>query len=358
MPIIISKNGKNAKKIDKTIIEKEDYLQQYIYDNPGSIPIYDIKEDVKLLIVAREYPTESGPIDALGIDGDGDIYIIETKLYKNPDKRLVVAQVLDYGASLWNTYANYADFFALIDREINKTFGIGVNQKIIEAFGITKEELDILYENLRNNLSEGNYKFVVLMDQLHARLKDLIIYLNQNSQFDIYAVEMEYYNYNDLEILIPKIFGAEVKKKSITPSTGNRRKWNKEAYFDELERNLSGSQLEAVKKLYDYSYEVSDRITWGTGIVRGSFNPKIDSLGRMAPYTVFSDGKLHLNFGNLIDNDKTIHKRNMFFSAISELENFNIPKNSLDKFPNVSVNIWHNHVDKIISIIKDTLLEE
>ena len=37
MPIIISKNGKNAKKIEKTMIEKEDYLQKYIYDNPGSI---------------------------------------------------------------------------------------------------------------------------------------------------------------------------------------------------------------------------------------------------------------------------------------------------------------------------------
>jgi hypothetical protein len=49
----------------------------------------------------RAFPTNSGPIDALGINKDGEIYIIETKLYKNPDKRLVVAQVLDYGASLW-----------------------------------------------------------------------------------------------------------------------------------------------------------------------------------------------------------------------------------------------------------------
>jgi len=101
MPIIISQSGKNAQKVEQSKFEQEDHLQQYIYDNPESIPLYDIKEDIKLLILVREFPTQSGPIDALGVDADGSVYMVETKLYKNPDKRLVVAQVLDYGASLW-----------------------------------------------------------------------------------------------------------------------------------------------------------------------------------------------------------------------------------------------------------------
>ena len=53
MAIIISKNGKNAKKVDKSTFEKEEYLQKYIHDNPESIPLYDIKEDIRLLILAR-----------------------------------------------------------------------------------------------------------------------------------------------------------------------------------------------------------------------------------------------------------------------------------------------------------------
>jgi RecB family endonuclease NucS len=54
--------------------------------------------------LAREFSTKSGPIDALGVDKDGELYLIETKFYKNPDKRTVVAQVLDYGASLWSNF--------------------------------------------------------------------------------------------------------------------------------------------------------------------------------------------------------------------------------------------------------------
>ena len=65
----------------------EDNLQQYIYDNPESIPLYEIKEDIRLLILAREFATKSGPIDAIGTDKDGEIYLVETKFYKNPKNR-------------------------------------------------------------------------------------------------------------------------------------------------------------------------------------------------------------------------------------------------------------------------------
>ena len=106
MSIIISKNGKEAKKIDEQEIEKERDLQVYIHSNPEAIPVYEIQEDKRLLVVAREFQTKSGPIDALAIDKDGDIYIVETKLYKNPDKRTVVAQALDYGAALWKQEIN------------------------------------------------------------------------------------------------------------------------------------------------------------------------------------------------------------------------------------------------------------
>jgi hypothetical protein len=44
MAIIISKNGANARRVEMTPFSKEGYLQEYIHDNPESIPIYDIEE--------------------------------------------------------------------------------------------------------------------------------------------------------------------------------------------------------------------------------------------------------------------------------------------------------------------------
>src|SRR3989344_165015 len=142
MAIILSKNGKSAIKINKTPFGLEENIQQYIYDNPESIPLYDIKEDIKLLILAREFSTQSGPIDAIGIDKDGEIYLVETKFYKNPDKRTVVAQVLDYGASLWSNFTDFNDFVEQVSQHTNKDFNQTLNQRITEFFGITEDEVN------------------------------------------------------------------------------------------------------------------------------------------------------------------------------------------------------------------------
>lgn len=204
--------------MNKSKFDEETNLQDYIYHNPDSIPLYDIKEDIRLLILAREFPTKSGPIDAIGIDKDGEIYLIETKLYKNPDKRLVVAQVLDYGSSLWRNYADFDEFTHQVNNYLEKNLNTNLSKRISDFYGINDEEISVLLDSVKRNLHEGSFKFVVLMDSLHEQLKDLIIFLNQNSEFDIYAVELEYYKFQEYEIVIPKLFGSEVKKGTYKPS--------------------------------------------------------------------------------------------------------------------------------------------
>lgn len=65
MSIIISHPDTNTQKIDKSEFAKEGYLQEYIHKNPESIPVYEIEEDKKLFVVAREFPTDSGSIDII-----------------------------------------------------------------------------------------------------------------------------------------------------------------------------------------------------------------------------------------------------------------------------------------------------
>lgn len=220
MAIIVSQNGKNAQRLDPAEFQLEDHLQEYIYNNPESIPLYEISEDIRLLVLAREFPTGSGPIDALGVDQNGQIYLVETKLYRNNDKRLVVAQVLDYGASLWRHSVDFNEFLAMLDTRVRKAFDLSLEEKLQEFFTLDPVLVEQLLANMRSNLNSGNFKFVVLMDRLHDRLRDLIVYMNSNSNFDIYAVELEYYRHRDFEIIIPKLYGGEVKKEVKTQPKG------------------------------------------------------------------------------------------------------------------------------------------
>jgi hypothetical protein len=214
MTIIITKGGKNATKIESTGFVKEDALQRYIYDNPESIPLYDVKDEIRLLVLAREFPTASGPIDAIGFDRDGDIYCIETKLYKNADKRHVVAQVLDYGASLWHSYGEFGDFVRALEAELSKTNTGPLAHRLQEFFSLKGNESELLLESVRANFSEGRFKFVVLMDKVHDQLKDLIVFLNENSRFDIFAVQMDFYRHEAYEILIQICLAPKLRRQS------------------------------------------------------------------------------------------------------------------------------------------------
>ena len=354
MVLIISKNGKNSKKIEKSVIDQEDYLQEYIYDNPEAIPLYEIKDDIKICILAREVPTNSGPIDAFGIDKDGEIYIIETKLYKNPDKRLVVAQVLDYGASLWRNSTDFDDLLNFFEKESTKKFNVNFTQRLKDFFQLTDEEISILLENLKRNLGDGNFKFVVLMDRLHSRLKDLIIFINQNSQFDIFAVELDYYKYQDYEILIPKLFGAEVKKGiNVRGSVSGRRKWNEIDFFNEVNSKLDEKYSEAIKKLFDFSKQEADQIGWGTGLSRGSFNPKFNKISMRSLYSVFTDGTLQINFGWLNDNDETKRIRTIYGGLLIKIKDFSIPKDFTEIYVNIPIEKWYKHIDEFTKIVKE-----
>lgn len=261
MSIIISKDGKNAERVGQSNFGPEDKLQEYIYNNPDSIPLYDIDEDTRLFIAAREFPTKSGPIDALGFDIKGNIYVVETKLFKNPDKRTVVAQALDYGASLWRHAVDFDAFISQLNLHTQKQSNKGFSEAYADFFRI--DDSDIALEAIRTNLSDGAIKFVILMDKLHDPLKDLVIFVNQNSKFDLYAVELEYYKHAEFEIVIPKLFGAEVKKDVTTASASKSARpeylqSSKEGFWESVDNYLSSGTLspEHVRVMSLYSNQL------------------------------------------------------------------------------------------------------
>ncbi len=353
MPIIISKNGKDAEKVEKSSFDKEDDLQKYIYDNPESIPLYDIKEDIRLLILAREFPTNSGPIDAIGIDREGEIYIIETKLYKNSDKRTVVAQALDYGAALWKHSNDFNEFLSIIDRSIQKVFNLSINEKLKEYFSLSEEELVSLLEKVKGNLDDGVLRFVILMDKLDSRLKDLILYVNQNSQFDIYAVELEYYKHREYEIIIPKIYGAEVKKDIGVKSSGNsaRRKWTEAEVLEKAKSTLNQETFTAFKELFNFSKENADEVKFGSGTTRGSFGPVFSKVCDRTIFTITTDGFFSPNFGWINGSEEAIKIRNKFFKELNEI-GFNFIEENLEKFPSVDSTIWVPKSEDMMRVVK------
>ena len=352
MSIIITKNGKQAQKVDKGTFGDEGYLQQYIFDNPESLPLYEIKEDIRLLILAREFDTGSGPIDALGVDKEGEVYLIETKFFKNTDKRFVVAQVLDYAAALWR-HGTQQGVIDALEESVRKAFGVSLRSRLQEYFGITAEEVEMLVANLSSNFGSGNFRFVVLMDRLHDRLKDLILFLNANSRFTIFAVEMEYYKFDAYEIVIPKLYGAEVKKEVSVGSSGLRRKWDEKSFFDDATKKLDPAGLGAIKKLFFFVQSRADKISWGTGSTDASFNPKFFRFSAKSPFTVYSSGYLQLNIEWLNDGDEALRFRERWREMLKRNLGYDIGNGVSHR--TLEAGEWVPRVEEIMKMVEGLL---
>ena len=269
MAIIVSKNGHEAHKVERSTFDKEDDLQRYLRDNPEALPIDQIRDGASLVVLAREYTTESGPIDILAADDKGRLYIIETKLYRNLDKRKVVAQVLDYGAALWRHSSDFNEFRADLSEQVQRQWGTNLEDQIAARFSTDETGTEALLSAMKECLEDGKFAFMVLMDQVDDRLRDLISYVNTNSNFQVYAVELEYYQHDSYEILMPHVYGAEVKTSGSEPAIPNPN-WTEERFFEEL-TGANPKAAEVAHQLLAWFSEHADRVGWGSGATTGSF---------------------------------------------------------------------------------------
>lgn len=346
MSIIISRDGKNAVRLERTVIEREDYLQRYIYANPDALPLDELKEDLRLLVLAREFQTTSGPIDALGIDADGELYLIETKLYKNSDKRAVVAQVLDYGASLWKMHSDPADFLIRLEQSVQNGLGKSLNSAVVDFFQLDDVGYRELLESINRNIDAGVFHFIVLMDRMDERLKHLISFVNTKANFDIIGVELDYYQHDEFEIIIPNLYGVEAKKESVSSGTA-RRTWDKDQFFQDARDRLSASEVAALDKLYE-SVSRSDAHSWGTGGKRGSFNAKFDRISPKSVFSVFSDGDLVLNLEYIRSTPSSAQIASDLASKLRD-DGFAIAADS--EHPRIGRKEWTTRVDTLLAAL-------
>jgi hypothetical protein len=343
MSIIISKQGKNARRLQRTSIQQEEYLQAYIHNNPDVLPLDELKDNLRLLILAREFNTASGPIDALGVDADGEIYIIEAKLDKNADRRRIIAQALDYGAALW----------ANPETLLQQLSGSEWRTRLTEFLGGDEAVTAAHLAAVQQNTAAGRFWFVVLMDRLDDRLRGLISFVNANGRFKILGVELNLYQDGDMEILIPTLYGAEIAKEAATDlktSGSPRAQGSREAF-------LAG----AGKLGEDSAKKLEGLLEWCTEHWRVVFHPTsfglvVDSVcSKPIFYVYHTHGVVELNFKSLIKAGQEPFVERLG-RALSE-RGFLSQANMVMKYPRIPITVWGDREQEFREAVKRSIAE-
>ena len=360
MTIIASKDGKKFEKIESSDFALEDKLQELVHEDEIMKKIkLGPDEDLTLLTLAREFESGSGPIDVIAIDAEGKIYIIETKLGKNPDRREILAQIIDYAGAMWDKFKDFNKF----EEELKKRTGKSLSELIRNSDFEIRSDLDIneIRENIKQNFEHGRFKFVTVWDKLESKLINTINYLNEKTEITVFAVTFEYYKDDGLEILIPSVHGHEAEKRSIVK--GKRTKWTIDTIHEEFKKNLSAKEYSAFEKLYEFLDENTDEIRKGSG-AHGSIGPIFKKLcpptiNPRSFLTLDGEGKMTINYAWLKDEyRKNIAEK---FSENPDLK-IDIDGNSVietvkgvEVYPKYSRDQWSSNIDTIIDVIREFL---
>ena len=179
-------------------LHHEDWFQELLFSCPTLLPINDIEPGFGQLIpIARELPTARGPLDLFFVDPDGQLILIETKLWRNPEaRRKVVGQIVDYATAIskWS----YNDLVASVKAATGSSADDALMHLIREKAGPDLDESRFI-DAVSLNLSRGRFLLLIVGDGIHEGVEQMVEFLDRYPQlgFRLGLVEIGLYRLGD-----------------------------------------------------------------------------------------------------------------------------------------------------------------
>lgn len=222
-PVIVAANGA-ASVLERLPLStgnegqfSEAWLQNALFAHPECLPIKEIDPHIGILIpVCTEIETGAGPADILFVTPTGQIVLVETKLWRNPEaRRAVVAQILDYAKEL--TSWSYED----LEREAARASGQGKGHLLscVKKVGQTVDESGFV-DGVTRSLKSGDFLLIIIGDGIRSGAESLVGFLEQygNLSFRLSLLEVAAYRLPGNEILLqPRTLAkTEILQRTIT----------------------------------------------------------------------------------------------------------------------------------------------
>jgi hypothetical protein len=242
-PLLLTKEGKKV-ELDRVDAESEIAIQKLIFEHPDCLPISDIDESFNPLVpVCMELGTSVGPLDILMVTPNGEIAIVETKLWRNPEaRRKVVAQILDYAKELSNW--SYED----LQREVNKKLGHKGNTlyRIAKEMhpGLITGESDFV-DSVSRNLARGRFLLLIAGDGIREGAIGIGEFLSNASHlnFSFAMVELNVYEGEGTgTLIVPKTIVKTVELPKLIIEIPEGLKISKDEDYEPL---MAGQEQES-----------------------------------------------------------------------------------------------------------------
>lgn len=176
----------------------ERWLQHLIVRHPNLLPVEDLEPALTPLIpICMELPVPSGYVDNIYVTPMGDIIVVETKLWRNPEaRREVIGQILDYAKDLsawdyehFNAAVQKAESPAVANEGNGK--GSSIYQTVL-ASGSGEIDESQFIDSVSRNLRLGRFLLLIVGDGIQEGAESIASFLQQHAgmHFTLGLVEL------------------------------------------------------------------------------------------------------------------------------------------------------------------------
>jgi hypothetical protein len=198
--------------VPEAAIPLEQQLHDLLTEHPQLLPLSDMGLG-RTVVVAKEAPLKAGFADLILVDERGEICIVEIKKEGNPDTRQVIAQLIDYAASLWTMSVDEFDR-GVFGASIGRDSPAGLAEHLGESFeeGDTNSPETIsaarIIQQLETKLEVGDFLMAIAAPTLSLTLRRSIEYQNERGS-RIYGIEFSYFvSPEGTQCLLPQLVVA------------------------------------------------------------------------------------------------------------------------------------------------------
>jgi hypothetical protein len=364
---IIGADGSTSAMNQVQCKDEEKELQEILEKNFDLLPGSQIRPDdhCRWLLIKREMPVpdpntggDRWSIDFLFVDQTAMPTFVECKRFQDTrSRREVIGQMMEYAANAqyyWDKEKIREYATASVSAQPNFE---DLEEAIRSLQPESGDSIDDFLEAIENNLREGQVRLIFFMEQAPVELKSIVDFLNsQMERSEVLIVEAKQYQKEDTKVIVPRLFGyteeARRIKRSVTVTGGDRIKWNEEKFFRQARERLSDKELEAVTRLLTFSKSSDLEITWGTGKDTGSYSIIPSTIFAKSIISVFTNGKIAINFGAFRGHESTNEFREDLANALIQEMNISIPDDYIKRYPYISPSDWVHKVDNLVDILK------
>ena len=142
------------------------------------------------------------------------------------------------------------------------------SQVLVDFIGADSSDesaVEAFWGVVKTNLQAGRIRLVFLADKIPTELQRIVEFLNtQMDPAEVIAVELRQFVGEGVKTLVPRVLAKPPRRFKEILGVSERKHWDEASFFADAKeiQGLTESQIAAVRKLYAFSKDCCDSLTW------------------------------------------------------------------------------------------------